>query len=389
VMPSRTVTFTCRGITADLAATPAPVLFDPTRVGASTVERVTIRNTGNVSTTISSLGASPGSFSLEQGPSLPLTLAARATFSVDVRFTPTDDGDVEGMLVVTPQSGDPLSVALRGPGRVASFTLEPPQGDLGTVCIGQSMVQRFTLTSTGSADIEVSRPEIRGGGEIFELTTIEPAASAYPATLAPTATATIDVTATPTAPTSTATLRIATDVTPDGTVEVPLTVAAIADGVGVAPGMVDFGALPVEQTSEPIAVSLSNCGDAPLPILDLDITGDDAAAFDVGGTIPPPAISVPIASSMRWTVVFTPTRPGAHSAQLVIGHDGGMLTVPLTGMGATDAPDAGPGGPTGDGGAELDGTSYYACSCRAPASPGAAAVIALAILLAVRRRRRL
>ena len=197
-----------------------------------------------------------------------------------------------------------------------------------------------------------------------------------------------DVTATPTAPTTAATLRIATDVTPDGTAEVPLTIAAIADGVGVAPGMVDFGTLAVEQSSEPIAVSLSNCGDAALPILDLDITGDDADAFDVGGTVPPPAISVPIASSIRWTVVFSPTRPGAHSATLVIAHDGGMLTVPLAGMGATDAPDAGPGGPL-DGGAAVDGTSYYACSCRAPASPGGAAVIAVAILLAVRRRRRL
>jgi MYXO-CTERM domain-containing protein len=98
---------------------------------------------------------------------------------------------------------------------------------------------------------------------------------------------------------------------------------------------------------------------------------------------------VPIASAIRWTVVFSPTRTGAHSATLVIAHDGGMLTVPLAGMGATDAPDAGPGGPSGDGGPELDGTSYYACSCRAPASPGGAAVIALAILLAVRRRRRL
>jgi hypothetical protein len=341
-----------------------------------------------VATTITALGATPGSYSLEKGPSLPLNLAARATFTVDVRFTPTGDGDVEGALVVTPQSGDPLSVALRGPGRVASFGIDPGQGELGTVCLGQSTVQRFTLTSSGSADIEVSRPVIEGGGGVFELTAVEPAAAGYPAVLAPTAMATIDVTATPTSPSTTATLRIATDVTPDGVAEIALSVSAIADGVGVSPGIVEFGALPIAQRSAPISVALSNCGDAPLPILDLDIVGDDAGAFDVGGTVPPPAITVPVASTIRWTVVFSPTHAGAHSASLVIAHDGGMLMVPLAGVGASDAPDAGPGGGL-DGGAQLDGTSYYACSCRTPASPGGAGAIARAILLAVRRRRRL
>jgi hypothetical protein len=384
--PARTIALTCRGIMADLAATPAPVSFEPTRVGTSAVARVTIRNTGNTATTITQLAASPAAFSLENGPVLPTALAPRATIDVDVRFAPTADGDVEGTLTVTPQAGDPLAVALRGPARVASFTVEPATGDLGTVCQGQSIVQRFALTSTGSADIEVATPTLTGDGA-FRLGLIAPAAGDYPALLAPSAAVTVDVTATPGPAPATGTLRFATDVATDGAVEIPLAVQAIAGGVAVSPGQIEVEAVAVGERSAPATVTLSNCAEAPLQVLDLDITGPDAASFDVGGMLPPPAIAVPVASQIRWTVVFSPERVGSHSATLTIVHAGGTLTVPLTAE-ASDG-SGGPGGPDAGGGAGVDDTSYYACSCRVPGdSPAGGALLVVVVVLVVRRRTR-
>jgi hypothetical protein len=383
--PTRSIALTCRGIMADLAATPAPVGFEPTRVGASSVQRVTLRNTGNTATTLAQLAAAPAVFSLENGPVLPMELAPRATVNVDVRFTPTADGDVEGALTVTPQAGDPLTVALHGPARVASFTVEPATGDLGTVCQGQSIVQRFALTSTGSADIEVAMPTLSGDGA-FRLGLIAPAAGDYPSLLAPSSSATVDVTATPGAAPATATLRFQTDVATGGVFDVPLAVQAIAGGVAVSPGQIDVAPIAVGERSAPVTVTLSNCGETPLQVVDLDIGGPDAAAFDVGGMLPPPAIAVPVSSQIRWTIVFSPEREGAHSAMLTITHAGGTLTVPLTGEGSAGG---GPGSPDAGSGAGIDeDDSYYACGCQAPRGGAASGWLVLLVALALRRRSR-
>jgi hypothetical protein len=382
----RMIALTCRGVMADLAATPAPIAFEPTRVGASVVAQVTVRNTGNTAATIAQLAAAPAAFSLENGPVLPTELAPRASFTVDVRFTPVADGDVEGALTVTPQAGDPLAVALRGPARVASFTVEPATGDLGTVCQGQSIVQRFALTSTGSADIEVATPTL-AGDSAFRLGLLAPAAGDYPALLAPSAAVTVDVTATPGPTPATGILRFATDVATEGTVEIPLAVQAIAGGVAVSPGELTVETVAVGERSAPATVTLSNCAEAPLQVLDLDIGGPDAAAFDVGGMLPPPAIAVPVASQIRWTVVFSPERVGSHTAMLTIVHAGGTLTVPLIAE-ASDG-SGGPGSPDAGSGAGVDDTSYYACSCRAPGGGGAGGgALVLVVFLVLRRRAR-
>jgi len=345
-----------------------------------------VRNTGNASITISQLTASPGVFTLEKGPSLPRQLTSGASFTVDIRFMPTADGDVEGVLTVTPQSGNALKVNLRGPARVAAVSVVPELGDFGTVCQGQKVVQRFTLTSTGSADVSVMRPVLDGGSGAFSLTMVDPLANAYPTMLAPRETVMVDVKAAPTTETAMGTLRFPNDAPGDGA-KVDLSVASIASGIAVSPGTLDFGAIAADDRSEPVAVGLSNCSMAPLQVVDLDITGSDASAFDVGGTVPPPSIIIPVGGQMRWVVVFAPTHGGSHRASLDIVHGSGTLTVPLSGEGRTDGPDASPDkvpDTPPDGG--LEATSYYACSCRTNGDLQGG-LLSMAVLAALSRRR--
>jgi uncharacterized protein (TIGR03382 family) len=91
--------------------------------------------------------------------------------------------------------------------------------------------------------------------------------------------------------------------------------------------------------------------------------------------------------TVRWTVVFRPTRAGANQANLEITHAGGTTVVPLDGFGGVDPPDAGPGGV--DGGNGFETSSYYACKCNGGgAGPGGAAPLLLAFAMVLRRRRR-
>ncbi len=385
----RLVLVTCIGIDSDLAAMPAPIAFDATRVGDSDTVHVTISNISGGTTQVQGLVAAPGVFTVVNAPTLPVTLAAGDDTELDVRFTPTADGDVPGTLTIDGSTGDPLVVTLLGPGRVASFTVSPDTYDFGMVCAGSTAIKRFSVTSTGSADFEIDLPGLVDPDVAFDLAMVDPQMDQYPCTVTPSGTVTVDVTASPSSSSASGTLTLRTDVDPAGDVDVPLSIISISSGVGVGPALVDFGPVLVDGISTPQEVGLANCNTEPLLVSSVDVIGDDAAAFAVGGTLPPPDLSVPVTGSVRWTVVFRPDREGSHSASLRIMHAAGTSLVPLEGFGSTGDQDAGPGGE--DAGAGLDTTSYYACWCRTGkggTDPVAAAPIMLAFVLVLRRRRR-
>lgn len=385
--PMRDVALTCTGIDTDLVATPAPITFAPTRVGDSDVVHVSIENVG-AAMSITAMAATPSVFTITNAESLPISIGAGDTTELDLRFTPTADGDVPGTLTVTGSSGDPLLVTLLGPGRVAAFTVQPSSYDFGAVCVGTQSVKRFSVTSTGSADFEIEAPALVDPDVAFDLAMIDPDESEFPATIAPSGTVTVDVTAAPTSASAVGTLKFATDVDPDGDVDVTLQIVAITSGVGVGPAAVDFGPVPVDGVSTPQEISLANCDVAPLAVSSVRVIGDDAGAFAVGGTLPPPNLIVPVSGNVRWTVVFRPDHEGAHSASLEIMHALGTTLVPLDGLGDVPDPDAGPTG-NPDGGAGFDTTSYYACTCRGSGgATGAAPLLLVVVLGLVRRRRR-
>jgi MYXO-CTERM domain-containing protein len=376
------INLTCNGIDSDLVATPAPISFDPTRVGDSDLVPVTVENIGGVAIMVDTITADQAVFTLENLPTLPMSLGAGGMITFDVRFTPEADGDVGGMLTVT-SSADPLQVALNGPGRVASFTVEPDGFDFGTLCVGMSTVQRFTVTSTGSADIEVSLPALSDPDSAFDIAMIDPAPADYPAMLTPQGMAVFDIVAMPPEGDSAGSIAVTTDVETGGTADLPITVSAIAEGVALSPSPVDFSTVVINETSEIHTVTLANCDPVPLMVTAVDITGPDADSFSVGGTLPPPDLMVAVQGSVQWTVVFEPERLGDHTATLEVTTSAGVMTVPLSGVGESASGDGGV-----DGGAGFDTTSYYACACRGGADPGGALPFAALLLLLLPRRRR-
>ncbi len=104
---------------------PTALYFDQQDIGSpSAVQRVTLTNSGDAPLTITGIaigGTNPGEFAQTHiCPLGPSTLAAGATCTIDVTFTPTEAGLRSASLVVNDDaSGSPHAVALSGTGVVS------------------------------------------------------------------------------------------------------------------------------------------------------------------------------------------------------------------------------------------------------------------------------
>ncbi|WP_158501504.1 choice-of-anchor D domain-containing protein [Vitiosangium sp. GDMCC 1.1324] len=122
---------------------------------------VTIKNPGKAELEITRFKLSSG-FSLAPLPGgMPLKIPAGQQETVDVTFTPTTLGPVEGTLDITSNAYTPApSLALKGKGVDGRLGLTPSSGtiDLGLVDVGGPGTQKtVTLTNTGDATLMITR----------------------------------------------------------------------------------------------------------------------------------------------------------------------------------------------------------------------------------------
>ncbi len=124
-------------VSAESTASAPVVSLSPTSLSfgnqevntSSAVRTVTLTNTGNAALTIHSIalsGQHSGDYHQQNTcPSSSSTLAAGASCTINVTFTPTADGSLSASLTITVNaSGSPQSVALSGTGVVGM----PPTG---------------------------------------------------------------------------------------------------------------------------------------------------------------------------------------------------------------------------------------------------------------------
>jgi hypothetical protein len=106
-----------------LSASPTALGFGSLNIGTSSMQTLTVTNTGNSTVSISQATASGTSFTAA-AMSLPITLAAGQSTSVTVNFAPTTAGPVSGTLtVVSNATNSPLLVALSGSGSSAMHSV--------------------------------------------------------------------------------------------------------------------------------------------------------------------------------------------------------------------------------------------------------------------------
>ncbi|WP_236796624.1 choice-of-anchor D domain-containing protein [Amycolatopsis sp. GM8] len=157
-----------QGTQPGLGATPASLDFQQVRTGAAKELSVNILNTGTTSETITGVTSPTGPFTVDNVPASGTVLAAGASVTIPVTYTPvngTDTGTVNSsQLVVSSDQGSvtvPVTgIALTGQ---AHLTLEPAVLDFHTVPVGQSVTLSFTVSNTGTIPLQILKAKAPAG----------------------------------------------------------------------------------------------------------------------------------------------------------------------------------------------------------------------------------
>ena len=109
---------------ASLVATPSTVEFGSVGIGNAASQKVSVVNNGSNSVQISELALSSTAFSVDGEGKLPATLAAGASLSLNVHFTPNSESDLSGQLNVMTSSSSSAAAAIKLHGKGATGSAE-------------------------------------------------------------------------------------------------------------------------------------------------------------------------------------------------------------------------------------------------------------------------
>ena len=154
--------------TGSFTASPATVAFGSVTVGSPATSKVSLVNSGSNPVVISKLTVSNTSFSFDGEGTLPLTLAANSTTTLNVHFGPSTAGSATGQLVITSNSliSPSTTVQMSGTGvtGTAGLTVNSSSVSFGNVAVGTPSTQSVTLTSSGTGAVIVSGVSMSGTG---------------------------------------------------------------------------------------------------------------------------------------------------------------------------------------------------------------------------------
>ena len=286
----------------------------------STPQTLTLTNTGNLTLAISKLSFTPtGQVSFGQTNTCGGTVAAGASCSVTVTFTPAATGAKTAALSVTDNApGSPQTVNLTGTGVAPVVTLGATKLTFNTQVVGTtSAAKTVTLTNTGAGTLIIS--SLTASGDYAQTNTCGSSVS-------PGGSCTISVTFSPAASGTRSGSVTITD--NSATKSQVITLTGTGTAVAVAPSSLKFGAQTVNTGSQPQTVTLTNAGATAVALNSITASGDFAPANNCGS-------SLGAGSSCTVSVTFTPTAAGARTGSLTISDSdpSSPQIVTLTGTG--------------------------------------------------------
>jgi hypothetical protein len=312
--------------TAALTTNPTSIAFGNVTVGGNSKQPVTLTNTGNASITISQVAASGAGFSLS-GMTTPMTLQAGQNTNLTAQFAPSGTGNASGSITITSGASDPtVTVALTGAGTQAVLAASPSSFNFGSVLVGSSGTQSFTLTNSGTAAVNISGITVAGTGYslsgVSTPLTLNPGQNtSFTAKLAPVSAGNLP-----------GTISIASNAPGS-----PLTISLSGTGtqaqpqLTITPPSVAFGSVAVGSTGSQ-NVSLSNTGNAALTITAVTPSG---TGFGVSGLAALP-LTLNAGQSTSFTSTFAPTSSitgATGSISITSNAPGSPAKVALTGSG--------------------------------------------------------
>ncbi len=324
--------------------------FSSTVVGqTSSAQTLTLTNPGTVAATLSGVtlsGTDAASFAIGSSSTCKanLSLAANATCTVVLTFTPASAGAKSATLKVGSNATSPGDVVLSGSGMTATptngmLTVDKSALDFSgtSVDIGKtSAAMNVTVANGNVAAVTLSKVEVTGSFKVSANTC--PVSSS---TIAVNANCTVSVTFVPTAAgmaTGNLTLTTAT-----GQVLV-VSLKGLATATASAPVLVwqtggastlQFDSADVGKTSAAKSVTLLNQGSGTVNFSALETDGNDKAQFLVTSDSTC-KVGTPLAqgASCQLVVAFMPTSAGSKSATLRIASNAtAPATMMLSGLG--------------------------------------------------------
>ncbi len=327
-----TQTITLAGTGAAAAATisvsPTSIAFGNETVGVkSTPKAITVKNTStSAAITISSItvtGANTVTFA--QTNNCPASLAASASCTIEVTIDPTGTGARSASITIVDSVGT-QNVALTGNGvaAAASISVSPNSIAFGNETVGvKSAAKPITVKNTGSSAITISSIKVTGANTVTFAQT-----NNCPASLAASASCTIEVTIDPTG--TGARSASITMVDSVGTQNVTLTGTGVAAAISVSPTSLAFGNQTVGVKSAAKAITVKNTTSSAIKITSIAVTGANTVSFQQTNNCP---ASLSGSASCTIEVTLDPTGTGARSASVTITDGAGTQNVPLTGTG--------------------------------------------------------
>ncbi|HEY2458193.1 MAG TPA: choice-of-anchor D domain-containing protein [Candidatus Acidoferrum sp.] len=322
--PSASISLTGTGSAApvgQLSSSPASLSFDNVAAGSSTTQQLTLSNTGNGPTQISSVSITGTGFSVS-GITAPSTLNASQTLPLTVKFNPATAGTVTGILtVVSNANGSPLKIALNGSAVQAGLSVTPSTFDFGSVVDGQTKSQAIILTNTGTAALTIAQLSVNGAA--YTLSGLN-----TPATLAPGKNTSVNVLFAPkTAGSLPGGLSIASNA-PTSPTAVSFAGTGVAASVTMtpSPASVSFGSISAGSSASQ-NVTLTNNGNSAVTISQVSVSAKDVKVSGI--TMP---LTLNAGQKAAMTLTFTPASSETVTGSVSVSSSQGASTVvPLSG----------------------------------------------------------
>ncbi|WP_263416512.1 choice-of-anchor D domain-containing protein [Terriglobus albidus] len=314
---SQTISLTGTGLVPGATLSTADLLFGGRPVNTSSLAQTVIfTNTGTGPVTINSVTTTSN---FADTTNCTGQIAAGASCSINVTFTPASTGLLKGTVAISDTAGSQM-VTLQGEGTNAGVTMTPSFLLFGAQVVNTvSMAQTVTAKNTGTTPLTLN--PIAVSNNFVE-------SDQCPAVLPVGGSCLISVSFAPTATGSLYGSLQFSDASGQVSTVVALSGQGTLPGIAILPSTVFFGSLPVGTASQAQTVTVWNTGSTPLQITAINATGDFAETDTCT------ASAVPVGGYCILSVTMTPTTIGTRTGVIQIANNvDGIHLISVSGVG--------------------------------------------------------
>ena len=313
---------TSGGQSGNLVLGSASVDFGDVTPGTTKTLTVTATNSGNATVNVSSASVSTKYFAMTS-PALPVALAAGASTTLSISFTPNAAAKFSATLSIsTDASNGNQTISLAGSGS-GLLALNPASEPFGNVNVGATKSQVVTITNSDTSSVSISQVSVNSSA--FSITGIT-----TPVSLGASQSTTFTVTFAPKASGNASGTVTITSNAPNPSLTMSVSGTGVAPGaLSANPTSLSFGSVVVGSTGS-LSETITNTGGSSVSVSQVGITG---TGMSVSGITTP--LTLNGGQSATFTVKFAPTAAGAISGNLTVTSTATnpTLTIPVSGTG--------------------------------------------------------